>query len=339
MRCRTLFTASLTAVALGCGGDGDPTQPSSDATLSQTSPALAAARNTWTPAATPTTVPTLYGHFLGAAPNRNGRTVVYVLGGSDEDGATMFRLQAYNAQNDVWSGRMSQVQVFHSNGAVKLGSKLYYTGGYDHDGGFDVPIPSTIAYDYLQDRITRRARLPIDGAEGVSGAIGGKLYVLPGACSGFNWPKPGACFEEPTRRFFRYDPGSDTWETLPSSMHFHRRGAAAVIGGKLYVVGGVQGDQANQPVTSLEVYDPATRTWRNRAPIPVGGHMFGAALGSTFFVVVSGSPERAYSYDPGTNRWTAKAAPAFFGPVVRVEIDGKARLFTTGEGKAAVYTP
>ena len=67
--------------------------------------------------------------------------------------------------------------------------------------------------------------------------------------------------------------------------------------------------------------------------------MFGAALGSTFFVVVSGSPERAYSYDPGTNRWTAKAAPAFFGPVVRVEIDGKARLFTTGEGKAAVYTP
>jgi hypothetical protein len=327
MRCRTLFTASLTAVALGCGGDGDPTQPSSDATLSQTSPALAAARNTWTPAATPTTVPTLYGHFLGAAPNRNGRTVVYALGGSDEDGATMFRLQAYNAQNDVWSGRMSQVQVFHSNGAVKLGSKLYYTGGYDHDGGFDVPIPSTIAYDYLQDRITRRARLPIDGAEGVSGAIAGKLYVLPGACSGFNWPKPGACLEEPTRRFFRYDPGSDTWETLPSSMHFHRRGAAAVIGGKLYVVGGVQGDQANQPVTSLEVYDP------------VGGPMFGAALGSTFFVVVSGSPERAYSYDPGTNRWTAKAAPAFFGPVVRVEIDGKARLFTTGEGKAAVYTP
>ena len=50
----------------------------------------------------------------------------------------MFRLQAYNPQNDVWSGRMFQVQVFHSNGAVKLGSKLYYTGGYDHDGGFDL---------------------------------------------------------------------------------------------------------------------------------------------------------------------------------------------------------
>jgi hypothetical protein len=339
MRHPALFTASLVVAVLGCGREEGPTDPSADATLAPASPELAAARNTWTPAATPTFVPTLRDHTLGAAPNRNGRTVVYTLGGTDEDGATMFRIQAWNAQNDVWSGRLSQVQVFHSNGAAKIGSRIYYTGGYDHDQGFDVPIPSTIAYDYLQDRIVRLANLPIDGAEGVSGAIGGRLYVLPGACSGFNFPQPRACETEPTRRFFRYNPGSDTWTTLASSLHFHRGGAAAVIMGKLYVVGGVQGDQANEPVRALEVYDPATNTWRTRAPIPTGGRMAGAALGSTFFVVVSGTPVRAYSYNPGTNRWTAKAAPEAFGPVVKVEIDGKARLFTAGGGKAAVYTP
>jgi hypothetical protein len=56
--------------------------------------------------------------------------------------------------------------------------------------------------------------------------------------------------EEPTRRFFRYDPATNAWVSRRQAPHVHRAAAAAVIGGKLYVAGGFNGFD---PVTALDV--------------------------------------------------------------------------------------
>ena len=342
MRCIAFRLMPVLAVgALGlaaCGENAAPTQPDVSADP-LTGVTLAAVRNTWTERAPAPFGPEFYGFELGTAPNAAGQTIVYALGGTDGEGGSGFGVRTYNVATNTWAGRQSDVDPFHVNGVGKIGNKLYFVGGWTYGVGFKAPLKSMFAYDYTHDRMIRKADLPNFTAEGVSGVINGKLYVLPGLCSGDGPIAQGYCEEEPSKRFFRYDPGTNTWQALAPSPHFHRRGAAAVIGGQLYVVGGTQGPGGNDPVVALDVYDPASNTWRTRAHLPAGGITSGAALGNRFYVVVSGPVIRAYAYDPSTNKWTSRAAPDFFGPVVRVKLGGKSRLFTASGTRSALYTP
>jgi N-acetylneuraminic acid mutarotase len=188
-----------------------------------------------------------------------------------------------------------------------------------------------------------KADLPIFSAEGVTGVIDGKLYVLPGACDGNRYPLPGSCAEEPTRRFYRYDPATNTWATRHHAPHLHRDGAAAVIDGKFYVAGGIDGSHG--PVASLDVYDPTTNSWRTLASIPTGGGPAqGAALQGQFYIVVqsfagASATNRTYAYNRATNQWKTRAAPSFVGPVTRVALDGRSYLFMASGDHSALYTP
>jgi N-acetylneuraminic acid mutarotase len=183
-----------------------------------------------------------------------------------------------------------------------------------------------------------KANLPIFSAEGVSGVINGKLYVLPGACNGNGYPNTGYCATEATRRFYRYDPTTNTWVSRRAAPHFHRRGAAAVLDGKLYVTGGV--GASGEGISALDVYDPASNTWSTLAPVPGGGAArAGAALQGQFFVLVGGSPNRAYAYNRFTNQWKAKAAPEIFGSTTLAQLNGSPRLVTATGSHTLMYTP
>jgi N-acetylneuraminic acid mutarotase len=333
---------TLGAVALAaCGENATPTQPEIGGDPAPAALSLAAASNTWTPTAAPPFTSAIYGYDIGMAPNSAGQSIVYTFGGTSEDeGGTGFGVAAYNVAANSWSWTTSRVGVFNSNGVGKIGSKLYFSGGRnDHEGSFSNQL---WAYDYSSDRMIAKADLPIYSAEGVTGVINGKLYVLPGACSG-EVIGTGYCATEPTRRFYRYDPTTNTWVQRRSAPNFHRQGAAAVLDGKFYVAGGFI-NQSSDPTATLDVYDPATNTWRTLAPLPTGGGANGAALGGQFYVVVHGfngtTPViRAYAYNPATNKWTAKAAPDVVGSIVRVSLDGRPRLFTATGNRSALYTP
>jgi len=337
MRATTVLPACLTVALLACTSENNPTQPEADAHFVPAAMSLAAAPNTWTPKAPPPYDQYIHGYDLGMAPNSAGQSVVYAFGGtSSDEGGTGKSVKAYNVATNSWTGRLAQVGVFHSNGIGKIGSKLYFSGGYVTAGNLPDATNALWAYDYSNDRMIKKANLPIFSAEGISGVINGKLYVLPGACNGNGYPNPGYCAVEETRRFYRYDPATNTWVSRRQAPHFHRQGAAAVIDGKFYVAGGVNGFE---PVADLDVYDPATNTWRTLAPIPTGGHASGAALGGRFYVVVSSPVMRSYAYDPATNTWAAKAAPDVFGSVVRVVLNDRSHLFTANGNRSALYTP
>jgi N-acetylneuraminic acid mutarotase len=328
-------TLTLGMVALAaCGETTTPTQP--DLAGNPTAAlALAAAHNTWTAKAAPPFDQYIYGYDLGMAPNPAGESIVYAFGGtSSDDGSTGGTVKAYNAATDTWTGRLSRALTYYSNGVSKIGSKLYISGGYINAGNLPDATNALWAYDYSSDRMIRKAPLPIYSAEGVSGVINGKLYVLPGACNGNGYPNAGYCAKEQTTRFYRYDPVANSWVTRPSAPHFHRRGAAAVINGKFYVAGGFAG--FDTPVTALDVYDPATNTWRTLASIPKGGGASGASLNGLFYVV---APGRTYAYNRVTNQWQIKAAPQISGSVVRVGLGGAYYLFTAQGNQSALYTP
>jgi N-acetylneuraminic acid mutarotase len=265
----------------------------------------------------------------GVAPNPAGQSIVYIFGGTDLEGGTGFRVQAYNAATNAWTFKASRVSVFESNGVGRIGGRLYFSGGYNQ-----VEIPSFTnrvwAYRFSDDQMIRRADLPILAAEGVTGVIDGKLYVLPGACSGDLYPNPGYCAEERTRRFFRFTPETNTWVSRRRAPHYHRKGAAAVLNGKLYVVAGFDNFV---PVTDLDVYDPATNTWTTLAPIPTGGAAIGAPLGGRFHVMTfdESGVIRTYAYNPATNSWRQRASPNFrHDAVVQILLGGGTRLLAVG---------
>jgi N-acetylneuraminic acid mutarotase len=302
------------------------------------SAAVASAANSWSSrAAYPGTV-TAEG-FLALAPNAAGQSIVYYLGGeprTEKEAVDGKLVKAYNVATNTWTTKSAGVEVWSTNGAGKIGSRIYFSGGVGMDDDFRHELWATgevWAYDYTSDRMIRRAGMPIVNGAGVSGVIGEKLYVLPGFCDTLFFPDPGYCSRSDTRRFFRYDPVANRWAGRPWAPHNHALGAAGVIQGKLYVVGGVN-PRTDAATAELDVYDPVTNKWTTLAPIPTAGRAIGAVIAGKFFVIVHSSTgeQRAYDYTPRTNVWRSRAAPkSEHDGVVRVMLDGTEHLFAAGD--------
>lgn len=319
-----------------CRDDAALTEP--EPVLTPAGSAAAAALGTWTPKA-PLLDPTS-GYAAAAAPNAYGQWEVYIVGGGDPDGQTGFPGETYNVATDTWSFNGSFSRAAGLDGMSRIGNRLYFTGGANCCNDLQI-FNTTWAYEPATKRMFQLANAPKASMFGVSGVINGKLYVLPGWCSGES-DDPGHCLEwQQLRELWRYDPGTNKWTTRKPAPHFHVSGAAAVIGNKLYAVGSEHQD------AFLDVYDPATNTWRTRAPIPTPGERFFAApLQSKLFVISWSHPNggpvklKAYLYDPASNTWTSKAAPpGAWGPIVKVMVGGQPRLFMPGQQSSYLYTP
>jgi hypothetical protein len=320
-----VLTLSVLALA-ACDESATPTQPETATDPAQAAPLFTLASNTWTPRAP-------FGLLradVGVLPNSAGQSILYTFGGTTDEGGVGFPIRAYNVATNTWTGTGTGAGVlgFSSNGVGKIGNKLFISGG---DYSFFEPTAytaATWAYDPATNRLIRKADIPKASAHGVTGVIAGKLFVLPGSCSGDNLG-PQYCTSEPTRRLFRYDPATNTWKTRAWAPHFHAYGAAGVINGKFYVAGGLNN---SGPMAALDVYDPATNIWTTLAPLPTAGLAIGAALGSRLFVIVRSQSERhAYEYDSRTNTWRTRAPPAWdHDALARVTLDGLSYLLAVG---------
>ena len=89
----------------------------------------------------------------------------------------------------------------------------------------------------------------------------------------------------------------------------HVSAASGVINGKWYVAGGGQGTQ------HLDMYDPNTNTWTEKAPIPAGhSGGAGAVLGQKLYVIGGYDPSTGqylnsvHAYNPATNTWATRAS-------------------------------
>jgi N-acetylneuraminic acid mutarotase len=212
---------------------------------------------------------------------------------------------------------------------------VYIPGGVDYS--HSPPDKNTLwMYDPATDRMIRKADMPRRTSRGVSGVIGGKLYVLMGACAD--------CPTNDWRRLDRYDPVTNTWATLPAAPHPHMGGFAGVINGKFYVAGGSES-------AHVDVFDPATKRWTTVAPMPFssaqGGTNTSAVLNGRLYVVGMNDPDRrTYAYNPATNTWNAKARHPTSGAAaaVPVRLNGAPHMLTIGSGgdtrvASYIYTP
>ena len=114
-----------------------------------------------------------------------------------------------------------------------------------------------------------------------------------------------------------YDPSSDGWAVKAAPL-FNHGGitASAVIDNKLYIVGGCLNGDCGTVTGVLEMYDPSTNSWTQKAPMPTPrGKLAAVAIAGKLYVVGGMSAGFASQfatlevYDPMTNTWDTTRAP------------------------------
>jgi N-acetylneuraminic acid mutarotase len=106
-------------------------------------------------------------------------------------------------------------------------------------------------------------------------------------------------------------PNLGKWELLPASEHPLARHECAYVrvGDRFYLIGG----RGSNPIKPVEIFDPATRTWRVGATPPVEMHHFQAVEyeGKVYVVgaMTGDFPKEpplpnVYIYDPVADRWS-----------------------------------
>jgi N-acetylneuraminic acid mutarotase len=322
----------MLAVA-ACGAD--TTQPNPTADPLPGTPAAAATANTWIYKAD---MPGVARWRFATATVRNaaGQSVLYAIGGCNASGGSRNTVKAYNAITNTWVGR-AQLPALRCapNGAGVIDGKIYVTGGYYRQAATanlylynpatntwiekaTMPVgggtaegvtdvlnrrlyvytdcqdirhcdsygPRFLRYNPDTDRWTVLAKPKFDHQAGVGGFIGGKFYLM----GGFD-----------VTDIEMYDPATNQWTTVGSLPLLRQSAASAMLGGQLYMIGGSEriNDDSVAVIARVNAYDPVTKRWSVKAPLPtpmagvVAGRVSGPD-GRTRIEVVGG-------YEPGNN--------------------------------------
>ena len=138
----------------------------------------------------------------------------------------------------------------------------------------------------------------------------------------------------------RYDPPSDSWESLSPKPVPVADVHAGVIGGLIYVPGGRLMNGGVSDV--LEVYDPRLNLWSQGAPLPVPLSAYALATFEGKIYVFGGWDGEnylgsVYMYDPGQNAWMERAAmPTARAYAGAAEAGGKIFVIGGYDGKDAL---
>jgi N-acetylneuraminic acid mutarotase len=286
-----LFSAVLVAVA--AWGE-EPT--SSTPSTSNPSPVLVLASvglGSWEVKAP---IPTArHGMAAAVVQNSSGQYLFYTIGGSNENNATMRRVEAYNAAADKWfrKANLPVDRVWAT--AATIGGKIYVVGGFNSN---KVWTKTLYVYDPVSNTWTKKASMPVAGNQLISGAIAGRLYVYTGSFT-----------EAP--RLYRYKPSTNEWTRRADPPHDHSFGTGGVINDKLYLAWGRS--------DAVDVYDPVTNSWKTVRPETpdsecedcksffMGGTVFRGQLYSIGGFNDDFELESVEAYDPITNNWIRKA--------------------------------
>jgi N-acetylneuraminic acid mutarotase len=241
----------------------------------------------WTTAAP---MPTARSEIAAAAVD--GR--IYVAGGLTALGTSNI-FESYDPAADRWQKLPSLPLAVHHLAAVGAAGCFYITGGYD-SMRFKADVRSTWSFDSKAGAWRGIADMPAPRAAHAMAEIGGKPYVAGGV-----GPDSIALWV--------YDPATDRWDASRKPLPTVREHlAAAVVDGRLYVIGGRWGGQGN--LTTVEVYDPTTDRWTRKRDMPTARSGFTAAVIAGRIHVAGGESLTSSEtfaqhevYDPATDTW------------------------------------
>jgi len=200
----------------------------------------------------------------------------------------------------TWSNAAPLPTALLDAGGTAIGDKLYVVGGKTASGA-----QSTMyIYNSVSNSWTTGPNLPGVAIENpATVAHNGKLYVFGGSTG----PSGGAVANAAV-----YNPATGAWSTLPSMPQPRGGGTAQVLGGLIYVAGGMDVAGASQP--NLQIFNPVSNAWSTGPSMSTPRDNPGsAALGGRLYVFggrfrgTDGTLETVEMFDPATNSWTGRA--------------------------------
>ena len=218
-----------------------------------------------------------------ASASYNG--LLYVLGG--QAGSVFNVLQVYDPTADRWSLKTSSPAELDAGGAGFINGKMYAVSPYCY---------CTLAYDPASDSWHQGAGSSVPTWPSVA-SLNGKLYVAGGVVGNTD-----------TQALSVYDPATDSWSQEATMPTARENAAIAAFDGKLYVAGGQSRNPGANPVpTNLEMYDPATDSWSEKASVPESCTFVIAGV-INGLIYVDCSYAHTWAYDPVSDSWSMMQA-------------------------------
>ena len=218
-----------------------------------------------------------------------------------------------NPSRKRWVNAPSLPAPRHHLGMVSNRHYVYGIGGFTGAKGNAWQIQRTVfRLDSNLQRWRNGPSLPIPMAESVYANVGKNIHVIGGRTlskqSGKNIDT-NAHFVLVNNAYWR--------KAAPASIE-RNSAASAVIGNKIYVIGGRTSGENAKNLNAAEVYDVERDTWTAIAPLPMASGGLSASVFEGKIIVTGGEKfgaksdwrtgrafDNAWAYDPGTDQWQA----------------------------------
>ncbi len=190
--------------------------------------------------------------------------IVYVIGGFL--GVVLSVVEAYDPATDTWTKKADMPTARFHSGTCVVDGRIYVSGGKTK-WGVPEALPTMEVYDPATDTWTQTFDMPKSRAAHSASVVAGKMSIIGG------WD-PEAIklimegkLDEDKAEFSTvdvYDLATDTWTTaadLPTPRWLH---TAAVMDGKIYIIGGWVGPSESAIILSIvEEYGPGLSSARS----------------------------------------------------------------------------
>jgi N-acetylneuraminic acid mutarotase len=192
---------------------------------------------------------------------------------------------------------------------VAAGGKMYVMGGLAP--GWK-PRGLVFEYDPAANKWTKKKPMALSSHHVAVTDLNGKIYAF----GGFVPPQSGPAAWVPIDNAWEYDPAADNWKALAPMPTKRGSPVAAVVGGKIYVIGGRTGAAFISVATNtnlVEEYDPVADSWGpSKARMPTSRSALAWGTYKERIYVAGGEFQddsmmaafRALeAYHPATNSW------------------------------------
>lgn len=303
---RALIAALAVLAGLsGCATEPEPSaaggEPSAPETVAGSVPAFPAADLVWTESVRS---PVALYESQGLA----ARGRLYVFGGyHNKQIEASSESLAFDPAAERWT-RLAPLPapVTHAGQAL-FGDDIYLAGGFlgNHPGP---PTDHVWVYNTKADTWAAGPPLPEKIGGGALVQLGGRLHFFGGTV------REGEFYLRDSPRHWVLDlkAGRATWAAAADLPNPRNHIGGAVLGGKLYAVGGQRlGDEVTGNRADVSAYDPDTDRWEAVADLPLPlGHISAAtfAYRGRLMVVMGTTQGRKktpeiFAYDPAVDRW------------------------------------